>query len=176
MHSVTTQKEVFMISNKTISAIEVSVFLAKNAKYRNITTDEMSSQLGISVSYLEYILKALKLGGIVAASKGPGGGYHIQGRTSDITVWEVAQVFEATLDASSTELDNPNLAPSAYEFGLQAVIRDELEASTLADFVNSELREPSPLEDAGGRFRLKPLSMPMLPKAANSVFQWHTVI
>jgi len=169
-------KEVSVISNKTISAIEVSVFLAKNAIHRNITTDEMSSHLGISVSYLEYILKTLKLSGIVTAAKGPGGGYHIQGKASDISVWEVAKVFETTLQSAPPESENPNLAPSAYELGLQAVIRDELEGSTLADFVDAEPQEPSLFEEALGRFRLKPLSVPLLPKAANSVFQWHMVI
>jgi len=104
-----------VISNKTISAIEVSVFLAKNAIHRNITTDEMSSHLGISVSYLEYILKTLKLSGIVTAAKGPGGGYHIQGKASDISVWEVAKVFETTLQSAPPESENPNLAPSAYD-------------------------------------------------------------
>ena len=56
------------------------------------------------------------------------------------------------------------------------MIRDELEGSTLADFVDAEPHEPSIFEDALGRFRLKPLSVPLLPKAANSVFQWHMVI
>jgi Rrf2 family protein len=169
-------KEIYVISNKTISAIEVSVFLARNANHRNITTEEMSSRLEISVSYLEYLLKTLKQSGIVAASKGPGGGYHIQGRACDITVWKVAQLFEKTLQLDPADPENPNLAPSAYELGLQAVIRSELEASTLADFVNSEPQDPFPLEGTAGRFRMKPLSMPLLPKAANSVFQWHTVI
>jgi hypothetical protein len=91
-------------------------------------------------------------------------------------VWEVAKVFETTLQSAPPESENPNLAPSAYELGLQAVIRDELEGSTLADFVDAEPQEPSLFEEALGRFRLKPLSAPLLPKAANSVFQWHMVI
>ena len=165
-----------MISNKTISAIEGCVFLAKHANHRNITTDEMSSRLGISVSYLEFLLKTLKQGALVAASKGPGGGYHLLGRACDTSVWDIAKVFEATLQAGQEEPDNPNLVPSDYELGLQEVIRSELEAASLADFVHSELLEPPPLEGTSGRFRLKPLSLPMLPKAANSVFQWHTVI
>jgi hypothetical protein len=108
--------------------------------------------------------------------KRPGGGYHIQGKASDITVWEVAKVFETTLQPALEESESPNLSPSSYELGLQAVIRNELEASTLADFVSSEPHQQSKFEDGLGRFRLKPLAMPMLPKAANSVFQWHMVI
>lgn len=165
-----------MISNKTIIAIEVCVFLANNAKQRNVTTDAMSSQLGISVSYLEYILKTLKLNGIVAAAKGPGGGYHIQASSSDISIWEVAKVFETTLHSVSIEQTQTSNAPSAYELGLQAVIRDQLESSKLTDFIDLEPRDSLQAEETLCRFRLKPLITPVPPKAANSVFQWHTVI
>lgn len=160
-----------MISKKTVNAIELCVLLAgqRNAGY--LSTTELSPRLGISISHLENILKPLKDHGIVEAMKGPGGGYMLQGDISLISVWDVACIFEKTLaDTQHTGKEN---AYASYEFGLEQVVMGILKNFTLSDFANFSPSELKPYTNTMGRYKLKPLPAPFVPKAPNSVFQLH---
>jgi Rrf2 family protein len=158
-----------MISKKTINAIEVCVLLAgqRNAGY--LTTTELSPRLGLSISYLENILKPLKDHNIVVSMKGPGGGYRIQGDVSLVSIWDVAAVFEQTM--ADTEQGSTN--PAAYELGLEQVVQKTLRSFVLSDFADFSSSEIKSFGQEIGRFKFKPLAAPFMPKAPNSVFQLH---
>ena len=64
-----------MISKKTVNAIELCVLLAGQRGEGYLTTTDLSPRLGLSISYLENILKPLKDNGLVLSMKGPCGGY-----------------------------------------------------------------------------------------------------
>ena len=159
-----------MISKKTINAIEVCVFLAGQRHAGYVTTTELSPRLGLSISYLENLLKPLKAHHIVSAMKGPGGGYMIQGDTSLISIWDIASVFENTLDAAEALEDQT--PPAGFELGLEQVVKSTLSNFTLADFVD-ESRDEAALSfvQTMGRYKFKPMAAPLMPKAPNSVFQ-----
>jgi Rrf2 family protein len=162
-----------MISKKTINAIEVCVFLAGQRHAGYVTTTELSPRLDLSISYLENILKPLKAHNIVSAMKGPGGGYMILGDTSLISIWDIASVFESTLQtAPSADTVERSQLPASYEIDLQRIVKDTLSHATLADFVD-EMRdeEARSFVQTMGRFKFKPLVAPLMPKAPNSVFQ-----
>ena len=164
-----------MISKKTINAIEVCVFLASQRSLGYVTTTELSPRLGLSISYLENILKPLKEHDIVTAMKGPGGGYMIHGDVSLLSVWDIATVFESTsADAPvSGEDEAEPVALASYELGLEQIVKDTLSNFTLADFVDYALVEVKSYTQEVGRFKFKPLPTPFIPKAPNSVFQLH---
>jgi Rrf2 family protein len=158
-----------MISNKTIHAIELCVLLAGKRGEGYLTTTDLSPRLGLSISYLENILKPLKDNGIVLSMKGPGGGYMIRGDVSLISMWDVARVFETCLiDSAPTHEAN---AYEAYELALEEVVMNTLKGFTLSDFADFSSPEINAYNDAVGRFKFKPLPMPFMPKAPNSVFQ-----
>jgi Rrf2 family protein len=159
-----------MISKKTMNAIEVCVFLAGQRHAGYVTTTELSPRLGLSISYLENLLKPLKAHHIVSAMKGPGGGYMIQGDTSLISIWDIASVFENTLDAAEALEDQT--PPAGFELGLEQVVKSTLSNFTLADFVD-ESRDEAALSfvQTMGRYKFKPMAAPLMPKAPNSVFQ-----
>jgi Rrf2 family protein len=159
-----------MISKKTINAIELCVFLAGQRHAGYVTTTELSPGLGLSISYLENLLKPLKAQNIVSAMKGPGGGYMIQGDTSLISIWDIASVFENTLDTADALEDKTQ--PASFELGLEQVVKSTLSNFTLADFVD-ESRDEAALSfvQTMGRFKFKPMPAPLMPKAPNSVFQ-----
>lgn len=159
-----------MISKKTINAIELCVFLAGQRHAGYVTTTDMSPRLGLSISYLENLLKPLKAHQIVSAMKGPGGGYMIQGDTSLISIWDIASVFENTLSATDALEDKTQ--PACFELGLEQVVKSTLSNFTLADFVD-ESRDEAALSfvQTMGRFKFKPMPAPLMPKAPNSVFQ-----
>ncbi|WP_353135598.1 Rrf2 family transcriptional regulator [Limnohabitans sp.] len=168
-----------MISKKTINAIEVCVFLASQRSLGYVTTTELSPRLGLSISYLENILKPLKENNIVTAMKGPGGGYMIRGDVSLLSVWDIAAVFECTFIESpvSNEADvgveAEPVTLASYELGLEQIVKDTLSNFTLADFVDYALVEVKSYAKELGRFKFKPLPAPFIPKAPNSVFQLH---
>ena len=158
-----------MISNKTIHAVELCVLLAEQRDSGYYATPELSSRLGLSISYLEIILKALKDHNLVTSMKGPGGGYRILGDVSLISVGDIACVFEQTLG----DLPQETHAYSSYELELEQVIRKMLNNFSLSDFVDSNRsKHPSVGQDLG-RFKFKPLASSFIPKAPNSVFQLH---
>jgi Rrf2 family protein len=156
-----------MISNKTIHAIELCVLLAGQRSEGYLTTGDLSPRLSLSISYLENILKPLKDKGIVLSMKGPGGGYMIRGDVSLISIWDVACVFEKTLQ----DADDTAQLPASYELALEQVVIQTLKGFTLSDFADFSAAEVKSYADAVGRFKFKPLPMPFVPKAPNSVFQ-----
>ena len=158
-----------MISKKTINAIELCVLLAGQRGQGYLSTSDLSPRLDLSISYLENILKQLKESGIVVSMKGPGGGYMIRGDVALISIWDVASVFETTL--FYTEVASATGAKKSYELELEQVVIKTLKSFTLSDFADFSASEVKSYADAVGRFKFKPLPMPFVPKAPNSVFQ-----
>ena len=109
-----------MISKKTMNAIEVCVVLAGQRHAAYLTTTELSPRLGLSISYLENILKPLKEHNIVTSMKGPGGGYRIRGDVSLVSIWEVASVFEQTL----SHAEQKSTSTQSYELELEQVVKN----------------------------------------------------
>jgi Rrf2 family protein len=159
-----------MISKKTINAIELCVFLAGQRDVGYVTTTQLCPRLGLSVSYLEDILKSLKKHDIVCAMKGPGGGYMIHGDVSLISIWDIVCVFEQALGDPQQDAV---LDLAAYEIGLEQIVKDTLSQFTLSDFADFSSADVKSYAQDLGRFKFKPLAEPFMPKAPNSVFQLH---
>ncbi len=163
-----------MISNKTINAMDVCVVIAAQQNLGRVSTTELAQRLRLSVSNLESILKLLKDQRIVSSRKGPGGGYEICGDLALISMWDIASVFEPTLAQQGSE--TLPLDAADYEWGLEQVIINTLSQFALSDFVASPAL-PAPVETpVVNRFKFKPLAAPLVPKAPNSVFQWHMAL
>lgn len=173
-----------MISSKTFNVVKVCVYLAGQRPLGYVTTTELSIKLDLSISCLENLLKPLKAHGIVSTMKGPGGGYMIQGDTSLISIWDIASVFERTFVAANsaesslcTELLDDKAPPASFELDLEQIVVDTLSHSTLADFSDeSRNHEASSFVQPMGRFKFKPITAPLMPKAPNSVFQLSRVM
>ena len=158
-----------MITKKTNSAIELCVLLAGQKAEGYLSTKDLSQRLGISISYIETILKTLRENNIVFSMKGPGGGYMIEGDASVISMWDIACLFETTLENSKGTGDNSPYA--FFELELEQVVVQTLKSFTLSDFAVSSSSEFKANAQSTGRFKFKPLQMTFMPKAPNSVFQ-----
>lgn len=158
-----------MVSKQSVNAIKICALIAQRQTHMSCSTGQLSKQLGLSVSYIEVILKALKSGGIVSAYRGPGGGYKILGNLSKVSLWEIVHIFEADALASAP---CTGLALQSLERGLQETAMSTFNDFTLADFAKAlpERMEPA---NTSSRFKFKPMSSPWIPKAPNSVFQLH---
>lgn len=160
-----------MISNKTINAMDVCVVIAEQQHLGRVSTTELARRLQLSISNLESILKPLKDRNIVTSRKGPGGGYEIRGDLALISMWDIAAIFEPTLQDQGTE-DEP-LDAACFEWGLEQVIIDTLSQAILSDFVVTTALQAPVETRVINRFKFKPLAAPYVPKAPNSVFQLH---
>ena len=67
-----------------------------------VSTQDIADLLGLSVSYLESILKVLKANGIIRSYRGPGGGYQMDADPSELSVWEVVSLFDFVFAAPAT--------------------------------------------------------------------------
>lgn len=163
-----------MISNKTINAMDVCVFIAAQQNLGRVSTTELSQRLHLSVSNLESILKSLKDRHIVSSRKGPGGGYEIRGDLALISMWDIASVFEPTLIQQSS--GDQTIEAADFEWGLEKVIIDTLSQAALYDFVPAQPLQTHVETPVINRFKFKPLAAPLVPKAPNSVFQLHMAL
>ena len=67
---------------------------------------QLAAMQGVSESYLEHLLRALKNGGVVETARGAQGGYSLSRDPSEITVEQVLSVLEgstAVVDCVDTE-------------------------------------------------------------------------
>lgn len=158
-----------MIARKTVSAIELCVRLASLRGTRYLSTKDLSDSLALSISHIETLLKVLKTNNIVDSSRGPGGGYLIKGDPSNISIWDIASLFEETLGTS--EASTNESAHVFFELELEQVVVKTLSQLSLADFAVVSTQHHIGDALAMGRFKFKPLEVPFTPKAPNSVFQ-----
>lgn len=162
--------ERIMILKKTAKAVDIAVFITARSSFSPVTTQDIASGLSLSSSYTESILKDLREAGLIRAHRGPGGGYQIRGNPEDISLWDVVKHFEEVHSFDT-------LYPETYHpmKGLEAAIQDQLrsllQAQTLADVAVPILPSGAKVTTMLGQFRLKPLPLPILPRAPNSVFQ-----
>lgn len=158
------------ISRKAAHAIDLCTLLARRQRRGCSTTTQLAAALGLTVSYVEKIIKPLKEGDVVSALKGPGGGYMIRGDAAGISMWDIASLFESAGDADEAA-EGKRHPPAAYELALAQIIENTLRGFSLSDFVDDSAQDVASDAYETGRFKFKPLAVPFVPKAPNSVFQ-----
>ncbi len=94
----------------------------------------------ISVSYLEMLFSALRRAGLVVSTRGPGGGYTLGRKASDITVADIAHASEqGKTGQSAADHDTMTARQGAMTHALwqqfNQAVSDHLESVTLADVV-----------------------------------------
>lgn len=99
------------ISNKSRVALDALVILQKKQSKGAISLVSIAQELNVSVSYLELIFRTLREAGLVAASRGPGGGYRLSTPAEDITPQGICLLFEETTDEPAAPGGSPESAP-----------------------------------------------------------------
>ena len=92
------------ISTKARVAIAAILDIAVHGKNGPVSLADIGRRQRASKSYLEYLFKILRQHGIVAGLRGPGGGYLLQRRLSEITVADIiAMVDRETFDRAAPQ-------------------------------------------------------------------------
>jgi Rrf2 family iron-sulfur cluster assembly transcriptional regulator len=106
-----------------------------------IALADISERQGISLSYLEQLFAKLRKTGLVASTRGPGGGYTLGRTAAAIAVSDVIAAVDENVDATrcgglkNCQHDLPCLTHDLWE-DLNRQIRNFLSGVSLGDLIN----------------------------------------
>lgn len=160
-----------MISKRASLGLKVVAHIASTPSYRTTTADALASATGVSLSYMEGILKDARELGLVQASRGPGGGYKLVSSLKDLSVWDVVSGFGYSNETSHKAQSSPEWRSthliSANAFQLE---KEFLQDFPLVDLL-TELPDSAALKPTKSMaMNFKPLPSALVPFAPNSVF------
>ena len=159
-----------MLNTRAEQALKMIALLAISHPCQAVNSKQLSLQLGLSISYIESLLKDLKKNELVMANRGPGGGYLLQKGVDEISVWDVVRSFE--------QEEKPNVEIRTQEYSLSQQIGlefNQIKQHFLQNYPLTDITKHSPkIEKRTTLPRLsrhfKPLAISLTPKAPNSVF------
>ena len=88
------------LTTKGRYAVTAMLDLALHQGQGPINLSDISSRQDISLSYLEQLFSRLRKQGLVASSRGPGGGYSLGRDAGEISVADVITAVDETVDAT----------------------------------------------------------------------------
>lgn len=130
------------ISTKGRYAVRLMYDLAVHHTGDWVALKDVSRRQGISVKYLEQIVRQLSICGYLKSLRGPHGGYQLAKEPADYTTYEILQITEGSLQPVACLDDEINQCGRYHECptigiweGLGQVIREYLSQITLEDIV-----------------------------------------
>lgn len=129
------------LTTKGRYAVTAMLDLAVHNMDGPIALADISERQGISLSYLEQLFAKLRKTGLVASTRGPGGGYTLGKPAAEIAVAEVIAAVDETVDATrcgglkNCQHDLPCLTHDLWE-DLNRQIRNFLSGVSLGDLIN----------------------------------------
>ncbi len=88
------------LTTKGRYAVTAMVDLSLRAQQAPVTLAEIAARHGISQSYLEQLFARLRRHGLVDGMRGPGGGYRLGRPRAEISVAEVIDAVDESVDAT----------------------------------------------------------------------------
>jgi Rrf2 family transcriptional regulator, iron-sulfur cluster assembly transcription factor len=162
------------MSTKGRFAVNAMIDLALREPAGPVALASISSRQQISLSYLEQMFSRLRRNGIVASTRGPGGGYTLGRQAADISVADIVSAVDEPLD----DIGSPE--PAASDDGMSRELWQRLNAVMLAHMGTISLKalvdeqvakgvtvENKPLRRA---ISALPAVKPLRTTAPNSVF------
>lgn len=122
-----------MLSNRALSALNATVFIAAKGHQHPPTTRELSAALGLSVSSLHGMLKLLDDHGIVRSFRGAEKRYEIKADPAKTTAWDVVQIFEDPHPPVAQNAKEKETASYEYENTYCELLKDFLASQKISD-------------------------------------------
>ncbi|MBK8186596.1 MAG: Fe-S cluster assembly transcriptional regulator IscR [Cellvibrio sp.] len=88
------------LTTKGRYAVTAMLDLALHAERGPVSLADISERQGISLSYLEQLFARLRRFNLVKSVRGPGGGYQLMQNTAQISVAQVVDAVDESLDAT----------------------------------------------------------------------------
>lgn len=112
------------------------------------TIPEIARAEGLSAEYTGKLMRALRQGGLVQSTRGPGGGYRLVRPANEITPWDVIQALGGPFfkdDFCDTHpgqlrdcIHNADCSVRVLWRSVEAAVRSVLESVSLADLTRNE--------------------------------------
>ena len=128
------------LTTKGRYAVTAMLDLAFHSQIRPVTLTDIAARQIISLSYLEQLFSRLRRAGMVKGVRGPGGGYKLCRKTTDINIAEIIAAVDEPLDSTkcggeaNCQKDQACLTHNLW-MGLSEQIRNYLEGISLADLL-----------------------------------------
>jgi Rrf2 family iron-sulfur cluster assembly transcriptional regulator len=129
------------LTTKGRYAVTAMLDLAVHNTNGPIALADISERQGISLSYLEQLFAKLRKTGLVASTRGPGGGYCLGKPAAEIAISDVIAAVDESVDATrcggqkNCQHDLPCLTHDLWE-DLNRQIRSFLGGVSLGDLIN----------------------------------------
>ena len=136
-----------MLSQTGVYALQAVLHLARQGRGESVSAASMAETLEVPANYLAKVLHRLAREGVVASTRGAGGGYRLADPPDTVTVASVVAPFQelrptrTCLLGGPCDLENPCSA-HARRTAWTASALEVLEKTTLADLLEgSPIRE-----------------------------------
>ncbi|MCL5042908.1 MAG: Fe-S cluster assembly transcriptional regulator IscR [Gammaproteobacteria bacterium] len=88
------------LTTKGRYAVTAMLDLALHESEGPITLADISQRQGVSISYLEQLFAKLRRNQLVESIRGPGGGYRLSGGAANISVAQIVEAVNDSMDAT----------------------------------------------------------------------------
>lgn len=128
------------LTTKGRYAVTAMLDLAFHSQRKPVTLTDIATRQTISLSYLEQLFARLRRAGIVKGVRGPGGGYKLNRKTSDINIADIIAAVDEHIDSTrcggeaNCQKDQACLTHDLW-MGLSDQIRTYLKSITLAELL-----------------------------------------
>lgn len=129
------------LTTKGRYAVTAMLDLAYHSQKKPVTLTEIAARQTISLSYLEQLFARLRRAGMVKGVRGPGGGYMLCGKTSDISIAAIIAAVDEPVDSTkcggkgNCQKEQACLTHDLW-MGLSEQIRAYLKNITLAELLD----------------------------------------
>jgi Rrf2 family protein len=160
-----------MLNKRASVGLQVMTMIASATSHRAITADSLASAAGVSVSYIEGILKDARGLGMFKANRGPGGGYQSLASMQNLSVWDVVECFNPPKKSSHNIHSSPEwrftnlIVEQAFQFE-----KEFLEKFSISYLVPEWSESDALSQPTSGVKNFKPLLKKVHPIAPNSEF------
>jgi Rrf2 family protein len=139
-----------MLNQTTEHAVRALLYLAQRPPLEAVSAERMALALGAPANYLSKTLNVLARRGLLRSTRGPQGGFRLTRSPAEITVAEVAAVFEEPRARSVCLLGDRACTDRApcRAHGQWLVLRDRVEAPLRTTTLATLLGEPAERLDA----------------------------
>jgi len=131
------------LSTKSRYAITAIIDLAQNQNGA-VSLKDISERQSISLSYLEQLFCKLKNNKVVTSRRGPGGGYILSRKSSDITLYDIITAVDENIDQTqcggsmNCKKDKPCSTHHVWT-GLNTIINDYMKKITIEDVISNDV-------------------------------------
>ena len=131
------------LSTKSRYAITAMIDLAQNQDGA-VSLKDISDRQSISLSYLEQLFCKLKNYKVVTSRRGPGGGYVLNKKSSEISLHEIITAVEENIDQTqcggsmNCNKEKPCTTHNVWT-GLNKIISDYMKNITIEDVISNQV-------------------------------------